>query len=159
MKPSSIAFDLKHIWHPYSSLTQPIPPLHVESAKGVEIHLKDGTTLIDGMASWWSAIHGYNHPALNKAAKDQIDNMSHVMFGGLTHDPAIALCQQLINITPETLTKVFLSDSGSVAVDVAMAMPPAGGERSSSPYPARSGSQECGRSFSMAVLDLSLIHI
>ena len=122
MKPSSISFDLKHIWHPYSSLTQPVPPLHVESAKGVEIHLKDGATLIDGMASWWSAIHGYNHPALNKAAKDQIDNMSHVMFGGLTHDPAIALCQQLINITPEPLTKVFLSDSGSVAVDVAMKM-------------------------------------
>ena len=122
MKPSSISFDLKHIWHPYSSLIQPVPPLHVESAEGVEIQLKDGTTLIDGMASWWSAIHGYKHPALNKAAKDQIDNMSHVMFGGLTHDPAIALCQQLINITAEPLTKVFLSDSGSVAVDVAMKM-------------------------------------
>tara|TARA_B100000767_G_C19770293_1_gene539586 strand:- start:1420 stop:2700 length:1281 start_codon:yes stop_codon:yes gene_type:complete len=122
MNQSPLSFDLHHIWHPYSSLTQPVPPLHVDSAHGVELQLKDGTKLIDGMASWWSAIHGYNHPVLNKAAKNQIDNMSHVMFGGLTHDPAISLCQKLVNMTPATLTKVFLSDSGSVAVDVAIKM-------------------------------------
>ena len=122
MNQSPLSFDLNHIWHPYSSLTNPVPPLHVDSAKGVELTLKDGSKLIDGMASWWSVIHGYNHPVLNQAAKDQIDNMSHVMFGGLTHDAAIALCQQLVAITPAPLTKVFLSDSGSVAVDVAMKM-------------------------------------
>ena len=80
MNPSFLSFDLEHIWHPYSSLTKPVPPLHVDSAKGVEIRLKDGTTLIDGMASWWSVIHGYNHPVLNQAAKDQIDNMSHADY-------------------------------------------------------------------------------
>lgn len=116
------AFDLHHIWHPYSSLSKPVPPLHVRSAKGVRLTLEDDTELIDGMASWWSAIHGYNHPVLNEAAKGQIDQMSHVMFGGLTHTPAIDLCRQLVALTPAPLTKVFLSDSGSVAVDVAMKM-------------------------------------
>jgi len=115
-------FDRQHIWHPYSSLTQPITPLLVERADGVRLTLNDGRELIDGMASWWSAIHGYNHPELNRAAKQQIDKMSHVMFGGLTHEPAIALCRQLVEISPAPLDKVFLSDSGSVAVEVAMKM-------------------------------------
>jgi adenosylmethionine-8-amino-7-oxononanoate aminotransferase len=122
MNRSAQAFDLHHIWHPYSSLSKPVPPLHVRSAKGVRLTLEDDTELIDGMASWWSAIHGYNHPVLNEAAKGQIDQMSHVMFGGLTHTPAIDLCRQLVALTPAPLTKVFLSDSGSVAVDVAMKM-------------------------------------
>lgn len=115
-------FDRDHIWHPYSSLTNPVAPLHVKSAAGVRIKLDDGTELIDAMASWWSMIHGYNHPELNSAAMQQIDTMSHVMFGGLTHDPAINLCRQLVELTPAPLTKVFISDSGSVAVDVAMKM-------------------------------------
>ena len=115
-------FDLQHIWHPYSSLTKPVPPLHIESAEGAVLKLKNGNQLIDGMASWWSVIHGYNHPELNAAAKAQLESMSHVMFGGLTHDPAIKLCEQLIASTPKPLDKVFLSDSGSVAVEVAMKM-------------------------------------
>lgn len=115
-------FDQQHIWHPYSSLTSPIPTLHVVSAEGTRLRLKDGRELIDAMASWWSAIHGYNHPVINAAAKQQIEQMSHVMFGGITHSPAIDLCRTLITITPDSLAKVFLSDSGSVAVDVAMKM-------------------------------------
>lgn len=122
MSKSAQAFDREHIWHPYSSLTNPVTPLHVKSAQGVRIKLNDGTELIDAMASWWSMIHGYNNPELNRAAREQIDNMSHVMFGGLTHDPAINLCRQLVELTPAPLTKVFISDSGSVAVDVAMKM-------------------------------------
>ena len=122
MNQSAQSFDLNHIWHPYSSLSKPVPPLYVSHAKGVRLTLTDGTELIDGMASWWSAIHGYNHPVLNEAAKGQLDQMSHVMFGGLTHTPAIDLCRQLVALTPAPLTKVFLSDSGSVAVDVAMKM-------------------------------------
>lgn len=122
MNQSAQNFDLHHIWHPYSSISQPIPPLHVHSAEGVRLTIDNGIELIDGMASWWSAIHGYNHPVLNHAAKSQLDNMSHVMFGGLTHTPAIDLCRQLVALTPKPLTKVFLSDSGSVAVDIAMKM-------------------------------------
>lgn len=115
-------FDLEHIWHPYSSLSNPVPPLHIKQADGVHLTTKDGKKLIDAMASWWSVIHGYNHPELNNAATNQLNNMSHIMFGGLTHDPAIKLCQQLIDITPEPLDRIFLSDSGSVAIDVAMKM-------------------------------------
>ena len=115
-------FDLEHIWHPYSSMTNPVSPLLVESASGIFIKLQDGKELIDGMASWWSVIHGYNHPVITSEAKNQLDKMSHVMFGGLTHEPAINLCKKLISITPPSLTKVFFSDSGSVAVDVAMKM-------------------------------------
>lgn len=122
MNQSALSFDLQHIWHPYSSLSEPVQPLHVSHAEGVRLILQDGDELIDAMASWWSAIHGYNHPVLNKAAKNQLDKMSHVMFGGLTHNPAIDLCRQLVALTPDELTKVFLSDSGSVAVDVAMKM-------------------------------------
>lgn len=114
--------DQKHVWHPYSSFAAPLLPYPVESTDGVRIKLKDGRELIDGMASWWSAVHGYGHPKLKQAAHEQIDTMSHVMFGGLTHEPAVALCEKLVKITPAGLNKVFISDSGSVAVEVAIKM-------------------------------------
>lgn len=117
-----IAFDQQHIWHPYSSMINPPPMYAVESASGVRIKLADGRELIDGMASWWSVIHGYNNAELNQAAHEQIDKMSHVMFGGLTHEPAIELCRKLVDCTPSKLDKVFLADSGSVAVEVAIKM-------------------------------------
>ncbi|MCV6590212.1 MAG: adenosylmethionine--8-amino-7-oxononanoate transaminase [Marinobacterium sp.] len=117
-----ITFDQQHIWHPYSSMINPPAMLPVESASGVRLTLADGRELIDGMASWWSVIHGYNHPELNAAAHQQIDRMAHVMFGGLTHQPAIDLSQQLVALTPEPLDKVFIADSGSVAVEVAIKM-------------------------------------
>ncbi len=117
-----IAFDQQHIWHPYSSMINPPPMYPVESASGVRLKLADGRELIDGMASWWSVIHGYSHPELNTAAHAQIDKMSHVMFGGLTHEPAIELCRKLVDMTPEGLDKVFLADSGSVAAEVAIKM-------------------------------------
>ncbi|WP_338803219.1 adenosylmethionine--8-amino-7-oxononanoate transaminase [Xenorhabdus griffiniae] len=122
MTPSDLEFDQRHIWHPYTSMTNPLPTYPVVSATGVELVLSDGRTLIDGMSSWWAAIHGYNHPALNEAAKSQIDKMSHVMFGGITHPPAVALCRQLVAMTPDALECVFLADSGSVAVEVALKM-------------------------------------
>ncbi len=118
----TIDFDREHLWHPYSSLSNPIAALHVESASGVRLRLKDGRELIDGMASWWSVIHGYNHPVLNAAIENQLRDVAHVMFGGLTHDPAIALGRQLVALAPPGLDRVFFSDSGSVAVDVAMKM-------------------------------------
>jgi len=114
--------DRRHIWHPYSSFKQASPLYVVESAKGVHIQLKTGERLIDGMSSWWSALHGYNHPALNQAATDQLEKMAHIMFGGFTHEAAASLTANLMQIAPTALEHVFYSDSGSVAVEVAMKM-------------------------------------
>jgi adenosylmethionine-8-amino-7-oxononanoate aminotransferase len=117
-----LELDSKHVWHPYSAFNMPLAPFPVASADGVRLTLKDGRELIDGMSSWWSVLHGYNHPKLKAAAKEQIDTMAHVMFGGLTHEPAVRLCKTLVDMTPEGLEKVFISDSGSVACEVAIKM-------------------------------------
>ncbi|HAT7512535.1 TPA: adenosylmethionine--8-amino-7-oxononanoate transaminase [Kluyvera ascorbata] len=122
MTTDDLAFDSRHIWHPYTSMTKPLPVYPVVSAEGCELHLANGEHLVDGMSSWWAAIHGYNHPRLNAAMKTQIDQMSHVMFGGITHPSAVALCRKLVAMTPDPLECVFLADSGSVAVEVAMKM-------------------------------------
>ncbi|MEU1867473.1 adenosylmethionine--8-amino-7-oxononanoate transaminase [Streptomyces gardneri] len=121
-----LALDRAHVWHPYGPMPGRTDPLVVASASGVRLRLAEAAEgrdeLIDGMSSWWSAIHGYNHPVLNEAVRGQLDRMSHVMFGGLTHEPAVRLAARLVEITPEPLRHVFLSDSGSVAVEVAVKM-------------------------------------
>jgi len=117
-----LEFDRKYIWHPYASINAPLPVYPVESASGVRIRLLDGRELIDGMASWWSVIHGYSHPVLIKALQEQAARLAHVMFGGLTHAPAVELARLLVDLTPAGLNRVFFCDSGSVAVEVAMKM-------------------------------------
>jgi adenosylmethionine-8-amino-7-oxononanoate aminotransferase len=117
-----LKFDDQHIWHPYSAMHSEVPVYPVISAQGVRIRLADGRQLIDGMSSWWCMLHGYNHPVMNQAIEHQLQSMSHVMFGGLTHAPAVELAQKLIEITPAPLVTVFFADSGSVAVEVAMKM-------------------------------------
>jgi adenosylmethionine-8-amino-7-oxononanoate aminotransferase len=117
-----IEYDRQHVWHPYAAVYSDIPVFPVQSAQGVRIRLQDGRELIDGMSSWWSAIHGYNHPILNQAIEQQLKSMAHVMFGGLTHEPASSLVKLLVDLTPDGLEHVFLSDSGSVSVEVAMKM-------------------------------------
>lgn len=116
------AFDQKHVWHPYTSMVDPLPTFPVVAAKGVYLELADGRKLVDGMSSWWAAIHGYNHAVLNAAIIDQLESMAHVMFGGLTHPPAIELAEKLIQITAKPLQHVFFSDSGSISVEVAIKM-------------------------------------
>lgn len=120
------ALDRAHVWHPYGPMPGRSDPLVVESASGVRLRLAEEAhgqrELVDGMSSWWSAVHGYNHPVLNEAATAQLGRMSHVMFGGLTHEPAVRLASRLVEITPEPLRHVFLCDSGSVSVEVAVKM-------------------------------------
>lgn len=117
-----LAFDREHIWHPYTSMTDPTPVRLVVGAQGTRLHLADGREVIDGMSSWWAAIHGHNHPELIAALTEQASRLAHVMFGGLTHAPAIRLSHRLIELTPQGLEHVFLADSGSVSVEVALKM-------------------------------------
>jgi adenosylmethionine-8-amino-7-oxononanoate aminotransferase len=123
MNPAELlALDAQHVWHPYAPMPGQVEPLLVTEASGVRLKLADGRELIDGMSSWWAAIHGYRHPVLDSALAEQASRMSHVMFGGLTHEPAITLARTLVDITPDGLRHVFLCDSGSVSVEVAIKM-------------------------------------
>ena len=123
MTPDEIAaIDTSHVWHPYGGFPPSTTPLQVVTAQGTRLTLADGRELVDGMSSWWAAIHGYRNPVLDNAARAQLDRMSHVMFGGLTHEPAVRLTQLLVDVTPPGLDKVFLADSGSISVEVAIKM-------------------------------------
>ena len=117
-----LSFDRDHVWHPYTSMTDPTPVRLVTGASGTRLTLADGTELVDGMSSWWAAIHGYAHPRLDAALRAQVDDVAHVMFGGLTHAPAVRLAERLVELTPAGLEHVFLADSGSVSVEVALKM-------------------------------------
>ncbi|MGA6166856.1 adenosylmethionine--8-amino-7-oxononanoate transaminase [Amycolatopsis magusensis] len=117
-----LALDARHVWHPYGPMPGTVPPLLVREAEGVRLRLADGRELVDGMSSWWAAVHGYRHPVLDAALAEQAGRMSHVMFGGLTHEPAIALARTLVDLTPDGLEHVFLCDSGSVSIEVAVKM-------------------------------------
>ncbi len=114
--------DAQHVWHPYAPMDDPHPPHIVESASGAVLRLADGRELLDGMSSWWAAVHGYRHPRLDDALRTQMESMAHVMFGGLTHEPGVELVRRLVEVTPTGLDHVFLSDSGSVSVEVALKM-------------------------------------
>src|SRR5881397_1277176 len=114
------ALDRAHVWHPYAPMPGTRDPFVVQDAEGVLLRLADGRELIDGMSSWWAAIHGYRHPALDAAAADQLGRMAHVMFGGLTHEPAVALATRLAELAPGEVDRVFFCDSGSVSVEVAI---------------------------------------
>ncbi|MDQ6984336.1 MAG: aminotransferase class III-fold pyridoxal phosphate-dependent enzyme, partial [Ghiorsea sp.] len=119
---NNLAWEREHIWHPYAPMPSTTPMYQVASADGVYLTLKDGRKVIDGMSSWWSAIHGYNVPELNQAIEKQLKNMAHVMFGGLTHQPAIDLAKTLLDIAPNNLKHIFFADSGSVSIEVALKM-------------------------------------